>query len=104
MYSKRDSLVGNANSSGIIGTQIKPQLASVFVGFDSLLLVFLMNFWRLSIFDSRIVHILGALDKNTAKIFTKGFTKMQDFYQEFQVFPLGNTNQRFQHFFKARGF
>ena len=30
----------------------------------------------------KIVHILGAL----AKIPTKGFTKMQDFYQDFQEF------------------
>ena len=32
----------------------------------------------------KIVHILGALGKNLAKILTKGFKNMQDSWQEFQ--------------------
>ena len=34
--------------------------------------------------SSKVVHILGALDKNLAKIFTKGFTKMKEYYQSVQ--------------------
>ena len=34
----------------------------------------------------KIVHILGALDKNLAKILTKGFTKMQDVFKNFKKY------------------
>ena len=61
---EHDSLVGSANSRGRIGTLIKPKLAWVFVCFHSLLLAFLLKLLARS---SKIVHILGALDKNLTR-------------------------------------
>ena len=49
-----------------------------------------MSIEKLSIFLEvlgkilQFLHILGTLGKNLVKIFTKGFRKMQDSWQEFQ--------------------
>ena len=78
--SRRDSLSGRVNCCSMIGTLNKPKLGPLFsFTFVSFSLEFMPR-------SCKIVSILGALDKNLAKILTKVFTKMQDSYQEFQEF------------------
>ena len=68
--SGRYSLVGSVNCCGIIGTLTKPPLASGFCLFSFTFVTFCLEVLTRS---CKIVHILGALDKNLAKILITSF-------------------------------
>ena len=59
---------------------------AVGVGFGLFSITFVVFSFEFLARPCKIVRILGALGKNLAKILAKGFTKMQDPYQEFQEF------------------
>ena len=85
--------------SGISGTLIKLQLASVFVCFHSLLLVHLLNFLARS---CKILQIRGFLGKNLGKILTKKFRNIQDSYQELQEFLHWDATEIILHWFSGK--